>query len=204
LGWWFNLNEERLVCELKAGNYSVFREIVELFKNRVFGMAYKFTNNYDEAQDLSQEIFLKIYKEIGGFRFESKFSTWVYRISINTCIDWKRKNTKVKTFSTSIVNDDDKAIELDIRDDNPLPDETCIISENQREVHELVYGLPDKYKTVIIMYHFNNMSYQDISAAINVPERTVETRLYRARRLMKDELIKLNERGGYKWNAKKS
>lgn len=204
MGWWYHLNEERIVCELKAGNYTVFREIVELFKNRVFGMAYKFTNNYDEAQDLSQDIFLKIYKEIGSFRFESKLSTWIYRISINTCLDWKRKNSKVKILSTSIVNDDDEAIELDIKDDNPLPDEAFIQSENQREVHELVSELPDKYKTVIIMYHFNNMSYQDISSALNIPERTVETRLYRARRLMKDELTKLNERGGYNWNAKKS
>lgn len=198
------MNEERIVCELKAGNYTVFKEIVELFKNRVFGMAYKFTNNYEEAQDLSQEIFLKIYKEIGGFRFESKLSTWIYRISINTCLDWKRKNSKVKILSTSIINNDDEAVELDIKDDNPLPDEAFIQSENQREVHELVYKLPDKYKTVIIMYHFNNMSYQDISTALNIPERTVETRLYRARRLLKDELTKLNERCGYKWNAKKS
>ncbi|WIV11393.1 sigma-70 family RNA polymerase sigma factor [Proteiniborus sp. MB09-C3] len=198
------MNEERIVCELKAGNYTVFKEIVELFKNRIFGMAYKFTNNYDEAQDLSQEIFLKVYKEISGFRFESKLSTWIYRISINTCLDWKRKNSKVKILSTSIINDDDETIDIDIRDDNPLPDEAFIRSENQREVHKLVHGLPDKYKTVIIMYHFNSMSYQDISTALNVPERTVETRLYRARRLLKDELTKLNDRGGYKWNAKKS
>lgn len=197
------MNEERIVCELKEGNYSVFMEIIELFKNRVFGMAYKFTNSYDEAQDLSQEIFLKIYKEIGGFRFESKLSTWIYRISINTCLDWKRKNNKVKILSTSILNDDDEIVEIDIKDDNPIPEEAYIRSENQREVHELVYGLPDKYKTVIIMYHFNNMSYQDISTALDVPERTVETRLYRARRLLKEELTKLSDRGGYKWNAKK-
>ncbi len=197
------MNEERIVCELKNGNYTVFKEIIDLFKNRVFGMAYKFTNNYDEAQDLSQEIFLKIYKEIGGFRFESKLSTWIYRISINTCLDWKRKNSKVKILSTNVLNDDDETIDIDIKDDGPLPDELFIRSESQREVHELIYGLPDKYKAVIIMYHFNNMSYQDISTALDIPERTVETRLYRARRLLKDELIKLSDRSGYKWNAKK-
>lgn len=198
------MNEERIVCELKAGNYSIFKEIIELFKNRVYGMAYKFTNNYDEAQDLSQEIFLKIYKEIGGFRFESKLSTWIYRISINTCLDWKRKNNKVKILSTSILNDNDEIVDVEIKDDKPLPEEAIIRSENQEEVHELVYRLPDKYKTVIIMYHFNNMSYQDISTALNIPERTVETRLYRARRLLKDELTKLSDRSGYEWNAKKS
>ncbi len=197
------MNEERIVCELKNGNYTVFKEIIDLFKNRVFGMAYKFTNDYDEAQDLSQEIFLKIYKEIGGFRFESKLSTWIYRISINTCLDWKRKNSKVKMLSTNVLNDDDETIDIDIKDDGLLPDELFIRSESQREVHELVYELPDKYKSVIIMYHFNNMSYQDISTALDIPERTVETRLYRARRLLKDELIKLSDRSGYKWNVKK-
>lgn len=198
------MNEERIVCELKAGNYMVFREIIELFKNRVFGMAYKFTNDYDEAQDLSQEIFLKIYKEIERFRFESKLSTWIYRISINTCLDWKRKHSKIKILSTSISNDDSEIVEIDIKDDNPLPEEAIIHSENQKEIHELICGLPDKYKTVIIMYHFNNMSYQDISITLNVPERTVETRLYRARRLLKDEITKLSDgRSGYRWNAKK-
>lgn len=195
------MNEERIICELKAGNYTVFTEIIELFKNRIFGMAYKFTNDYNEAQDLSQDIFLKIYKEISSFRFESKLSTWIYRVAMNTCLDWKRKNIKIKNLSTNITNDENEIIEVDIKDESPLPDEICIQSESQREIHKLISDLPDIYKTVIIMYHFNNMSYEEISTALGLPERTVETRLYRARRLLREELSKLKERSEYKWNV---
>ena len=71
-----------------------------------------------------------------------------------------------------------------------MPDEIILEDEKQRQIHELIYELSDKYKTVLIMYHFNDMSYQDISKALNLPERTVETRLYRARRMLKDKLTK--------------
>lgn len=166
-------------------------------------MAYKFTNDYNEAQDLSQEIFLKIYKEIGSFRFESKLSTWIYRVSMNTCLDWKRKNSKIKNLSTNIVNHEDEIVEIELKDESSLPEDIYIQSESQREIHQLVLGLPDIYKTVIIMYHFNNMSYEEISKTLSLSERTVETRLYRARRLLKEEFTKLKDRSGYKWNATK-
>lgn len=200
----FKLNEEQIVSELKNGNKAVFVHIVDLFKNKVFGMTYKFTNNYDESQDLSQEIFLKIYKEIDKFRFESKLSTWVYRISLNACLDWKRKNCKIVNINISSIGSDSKNdSSFEIRDNGPLPEDMIITNENQREIHELVYKLPDNYKSVIIMYHFNNMSYQEIALALNIPERTVETRLYRARRILKEEVLKLSDRSEYKWTVKK-
>ena len=198
------MNEDQIVSELKKGNTSIFVNIVDLFKNRVFGMTYKFTNDYDESQDLSQEIFLKIYKEIGNFRFESKLSTWIYRISLNACLDWKRKNCKVTNINISSIGSEEKNdSSFEIRDNNPLPEDMIITNESQKEIHELVYNLPDKYKSVIIMYHFNSMSYQEIAFALEIPERTVETRLYRARRILKEEIIKLSDRSGYKWTVKK-
>ncbi|MGF7060757.1 RNA polymerase sigma factor [Brassicibacter mesophilus] len=198
------MNEDQIVSELKNGNKAIFPYIVDLFKNRVFGMTYKFTNDYDESQDLSQEIFLKIYKEIGKFRFESKLSTWIYRISLNACLDWKRKNSKIININISSISSESKNdSSFEIRDNSPLPEDMIISNENQREVHELVYKLPDNYKSVIIMYHFNNMSYQEIAFALDIPERTVETRLYRARRMLKEEVIKLSDRSGYKWTVKK-
>jgi len=198
------LNEEQIISELKKGNKDVFVHIVELFKNRVFGMAFKFTNDYAETQDLSQDIFLKIYKQVGKFRFESKLSTWVYRVALNTCIDWKRRNIKTKNINISeIGNNDGNNSTYEIRDRNPLPEEMILTDENNREIHELVYNLPDKYKSVIIMYHFNNMSYQEMAFALDLPERTIETRLYRARKILKEEILKLSNRSGCKWTAKK-
>lgn len=189
------MNEEKIIKQLKSGDYSNYDKLVDSYKNRVFGMAYKFTNDYDEAQDLAQEVFLKIYRQIKNFREESKLSTWIYRISVNTCLDWKKKKERIKSINfSSMVNEENKDQTIDIKDESMLPDEIILQDEDQKQVHELIYQLSDKYKTVLIMYHFNEMSYQDISKALNIPERTVETRLYRARRMLKDKISKASSK----------
>lgn len=184
--------EEKIVKQLKSGDFSNYDKIVESYKNRVFGMAYKFTNDYNETQDLAQEVFLKIYRQIKNFREESKLSTWIYRISINTCLDWKKKKNRLKSINFSnMVNEENKDQNIDIKDESMLPDEIIIKGEDQKQVHKLIYELSNKYKTVLIMYHFNEMSYKDIATALNIPQRTVETRLYRARRTLKDKISKM-------------
>lgn len=185
------MNEEEIVKQLKSGNYTNYDKIVDLYKNRVFGMAYKFTGDYDESQDLAQEVFLKIYRQIKNFREESKLSTWIYRISVNTCLDWKKKKERMKSINFSnMVNEENKDQIIDIKDESLSPDKIVLQDEDQKQVHKLIYELSDKYKTVLIMYHFNEMSYQDIARALDIPERTVETRLYRARRMLKDKMSK--------------
>ena len=185
--------EEKIIKQLKNGDFSNYDKIVDSYKNRVFGMAYKFTNDYDETQDLAQEVFLKIYRQIKNFRGDSKLSTWIYRISVNTCLDWKKKKMRIKSINFSnMVNEENKDQTIGIKDDSPLPDEIILQDEDQRIVHDLIYELSDKYKTVLIMYHFNEMSYEDIAKALNVPQRTVETRLYRARRMLKDKISKIS------------
>ncbi|EOD00937.1 RNA polymerase sigma factor [Caldisalinibacter kiritimatiensis] len=198
------MNEEQIINEIKKGNIDLFQKIVDKYKNKIFSMAYKFTNDYNEAQDLSQEIFLKIYNRIDSFRYDSKFSTWIYSISMNTCLDWKRKRKKMKVIIFSSMDKENKfTLEENIRDEEVLPDEKVIGREMDREVHKIIYELPNIYKTVIIMYHFNNMSYSEISSHLNIPAKTVETRLYRGRRILRDKLSKAEGGGVSIWSAKK-
>ena len=185
------MSEEEIIKQLKSGNYSNYDKIVDLYKNRVFGMAYKFTSDYDESQDLAQEIFLKIYRQIKNFRGESKLSTWIYRISVNTCLDWKKKKEKMKSINFSnMVNVENRDQIIDIKDESMSPDRVVLQDEDQKQIHKMIYELSDKYKTVLIMYHFNDMTYQDIAKVLDIPERTVETRLYRARRMLKEKISK--------------
>lgn len=189
--------EEKIVRQLQSGDFSNYDKIVNSYKNRIFGMAYKFTNDYDETQDLAQEVFLKVYRQVKNFRGDSKLSTWIYRISVNTCLDWKKRKNRLKSINfSSMVNEENKDQTIDIKDESMLPDEVILKGEDQKQVHKLIYELSDKYKTVLIMYHFNEMSYSDIASALNIPQRTVETRLYRARRMLKDKISKLTSEAG--------
>lgn len=183
------MNEDKIVEELNRGNTEAFRALVEEYKDRVFSCAYKFTGDYVEAQDLSQEIFLKIYKNIGSFNGQSKLSTWIYRVSTNMCIDWKRKNKNVLELKVENFFKNDKESKSD------LPEDHIIKKEDRVKIQSKIQRLPDIYKETLILFHFHGMSYRDISKELKISEKTVETRLYRGRRLLKKHLIEYSVGG---------
>lgn len=197
------MNENDIIIEVQKGKTENFSMLVDMYKNKVFALAYKFTNDYNEAQDLSQEIFIKVFKHIHGFRFECSFSTWIYKIATNKCIDYRRKN-KIGALSFNEEYNNKIALDNESKSVDKSPEEIIITDEGHREVHKIIHDLPDIYKTVVVMYHINESSYKEIAQTLDIPEKTVETRLYRARRLLKEKLIKANMGGEIGWNVKKS
>ncbi|MTI68211.1 MAG: sigma-70 family RNA polymerase sigma factor [Firmicutes bacterium] len=195
------MNDEYLVKEIQRGNSKVFSQLVDNYKNRIYAMAYKFTKDYQETQDLSQEIFIKIYNQIDKFKFKSKVSTWIYRVATNTCLDWKKKKRPNVIEWENMTTGENEAFNDNIQRDLPL--EKLLKEEYQDRIHNIISNMKDMYKTVIIMYHFNEMSYSEIANVLDVPRKTVETRLYRARRNLKDELKKEKLGGGDEWIVKK-
>lgn len=163
----------------------MFNEVVANYSASVYSIAYRYTNDHGHAEDLTQEIFLKIYKNLSKFKKDSKLSTWIYRIAVNTCIDWCRKNSKVHFVDSEVLSTTESALNVE---------EKIIKEEQHLLVHNIVYSLPEIYKTIIILYHFNNLSYKEISSILDISEKTIETRLYRARRKIKEAL--LHENGG--------
>jgi RNA polymerase sigma-70 factor (ECF subfamily) len=197
------VNENDIIIEVQKGKTENFSMLVDMYKNKVFALAYKFTNDYNEAQDLSQEIFIKVFKHIHGFRFECSFSTWIYKIATNKCIDYRRKN-KIGALSFNEEYNNKITLDNESKSVDKSPEEIIITDEGHREVHKIIHDLPDIYKTVVVMYHINESSYKEIAQTLDIPEKTVETRLYRARRLLKERLIKANMGGEIGWNVKKS
>ncbi|MCT4542702.1 MAG: RNA polymerase sigma factor [Vallitalea sp.] len=176
--------DENYIEQLKRQDQIAFRQLVTEYQSYFLTMAYKFTNNYSDAEDLSQEIFIKVYNSLPRFKGHSKLSTWLYKIAMNTCLDWKRK-TKINLHS--IIHVLDKSVE-DMRNKHTT-EEIIVYKENQQIIHKAVFGLKDKYKSIVILYHFNQLSYKEISYIMDIPIKTVETRLYRARKQIKDKLI---------------
>lgn len=161
-----------------------FRQLVEDYQSRFLTMAYKYTNNYTEAEDLCQEIFIRVYRALPTFQKNSKLSTWLYKVAVNRCLDWKRKT---KSGLLQMMNISELMAKAPT---DRSAEDRVIYREKQQYIHEVVYSLKDKYKTIIILYHFNELSYKEISDILEIPVKTIETRLYRARKQIKERLMR--------------
>lgn len=193
------LQDEDVIKLVLNGQIDAYSILIDRYKNMIFDMCHKYTYDYNEAQDLSQEIFLKTYRKLDSFKRASKFSTWLYRIAVNICIDWTRGSKKHKSV---VLMGDEEYMEK-IPSAGPMPEDIAAEDEKREFVKKTVMGLPEKYRTVIILYNYQNLSVSEISGVLKVPLKTVETRLYRAKKLLKDKLLKPYGGGEYSWNAVK-
>lgn len=159
-----------------------FADLVSRYQDPVYGMALRFVRGKDEAEDIAQEAFLRAYRGLEGFKGDSAFSTWLYRITWNLCADWLRRNRKPGRASLAI---DDAA---DLADDRVDLEQGLLAEEEKRKVREALDGLDEKYRSVLVLLYYQRMSYEQIAAVLEVPMKTVETRLYRARKLLRASL----------------
>lgn len=170
------LDESKVLGSLKSGDEKSFIEIVDQYKKRVISLCYSYTKDFQEAEDLSQEVFISFYNSIGNFRGDCSISTYIYKITVSKGLDYKRKKS-IKGFLTGLLNfGRDEFNDIDER--NYIRD--CILS------------LPEELKTPIVMYYYVGLSQKEISEVLNVPVKTVEGRIYRARQKLKVEF----EKGG--------
>lgn len=185
------MRDEELVLYIVKGKTELFSVIIDRYQSKVLSTAYNYTHDNEEAQDLTQEIFIKLYNNLQSYKSKASFSTWLYRIAVNRCIDWTRKK-KLHTVSTIYDSSDDEIDIYDtITDSGGSPEEAFIKQENKVYIRKVVEDLPEIYKTVIILYYFEDFSPQEISDIIDIPKRTIETRLYRGKNLLKLRLEEL-------------
>ncbi|MFY9176062.1 MAG: sigma-70 family RNA polymerase sigma factor [Caldicoprobacterales bacterium] len=187
--------ESQLVEKSMDGDLDAFEELVLLFDKKIYNYCLRMTNNYSDAEDLAQEVFLKVYRNLKNFRKDSKFSTWIYRIAYNTCIDNYRKK-RLKLLSLSKIDDDQQ--EIDIPSPEPLPEEQVISSEKYRLIKECIADLKPRYKSAIILRDIQNYSYKEIAEILDIPIGTVKSDINRGRALLrkalKSRLIEYGER----------
>jgi RNA polymerase sigma factor (sigma-70 family) len=168
------------------GDSELYSEIIDRYSSKVYSTAYSYTHSQEEAKDLVQEILIKTYNNLKSFKADSKFSTWLYRVAVNTCIDWSRKR-KSKAVMTVMSFEDTDIFEI-ITTDAEGPEELLLRQENVEVVRNAVGDLPEIYKTVLILYYFEELQVQEICNILDVPRKTIETRLYRAKKILKSIL----------------
>ena len=167
-----------LINQFKAGDLGGFEMLVKKYQNRAINIAYALNHNVANAQDIAQEVFLKIYNNIGSFRGQSKFSSWFYRIVVNTSYDFLRRNR-----NKNISIDDESCPEI-------ADSRKCEDSLAKELVKEVLEKVPFEYRSAIVLKEIEGLSYQEIADTLKISIGTVESRIFRARKMMKDILVK--------------
>jgi RNA polymerase sigma factor (sigma-70 family) len=183
------LTDEQLLQDLLRGNQKAYKLLVDTYKNMVLNTVLGFIQNVDDAEDITQNVFIRFFETIGSFRQQCKLSTWIYRISVNESLDFIRSKNRKKRWAviTSLFGNDNELLHQAGHNDHP-----GVIAENKEKaaiLFKAINKLPDKQKTAFILQKTQDCSQQKIAEIMQLSEGAVESLLTRAKANLKKQLI---------------
>lgn len=181
--------ERELVSRARAGDTAAFEQLMLDNQDRVYTLCLRMTGNREDALDLAQETFLNAWRGLSSFQGNSSFSTWVYRLASNACIDFLRKRKRRQQGESPHSLDDEEAPLPEPADPRGSPEEELERRELRRAVERGLQALPDHHRQVLIMRELSGMSYQEIGAVLDLDLGTVKSRIARARLALKKFLV---------------
>ncbi len=184
-------NDTVLAIRAAEGDVSAFETLVRKYERFVSTCVYRIVQNTHDTMDVSQEVFLKMYKGISSFKAESSFSSWLYMIARNCAYDFLRKQ-KGTSISLDSTDEDGKTIDVADTSRKSNPEDTYISNEKHLLVWKAINSLSEEHKEILVMRDISGMSYEDISKILNLEQGTVKSRLFRARESLRKNLEKEN------------
>jgi RNA polymerase sigma-70 factor (ECF subfamily) len=179
-------NEREIIEKCRSGDKNAFEILVKHYEKKVYNMTYRMLGNKEDALDVSQEVFIKIYKSIRSFKGESSFSTWLYRLVTNTCLDEIRKRKGKKLYSIDKpVETEFGEVNRDLIDDSNGPEEQACKMEIQEIVQKAICQLPEEQRIIIILRDIQGFSYKEMAEILQCSMGTVKSRLNRGRLALK-------------------
>lgn len=184
--------EQYWVRQAKGGDERAFEQLVTAYEKKVYNLAYRTCLSEQDAMDITQEVFLRVFRSIGRFREDASFSTWIYRITANLCVDHARREGRHRAAFTRVETEDGDLFELEIPDTDPTPEEWQMIREQHREIERAIASLSPEHSQMVMLRDVNGLSYDEIAEILDLSAGTVKSRLARARAKMADFLRKGN------------
>lgn len=182
------LEDRELVAAILDGEQERFAELVERYERRLINYVYRMIRNYEDAHDLAQEIFIKVYMALDRYDPKYQFSTWIFRIAQNAAIDQIRKKTLPEESLTKADRDSGGERQMQIEADVVSPYRAVFNVEMAGAIESAVNELPDDYRELIELRHFAELSYDEIAEVKHLPLGTVKNKLFRARNMLKEQL----------------
>jgi RNA polymerase sigma-70 factor (ECF subfamily) len=187
-------DEKRIVERCKRGDKSAFNDLILRYEKQVYNLAFRLTGNYDDANDVASDAFIRVFNSIGKFRGDSAFSTWLYRIVTNVFLDTRKKRLAHPHASLEeFLEGEEGNLVRQIEDTGPGPEDEIQKMERHEALQAAINKLPEFQRVIVVLYHIQELPYEDISVILNMPLGTVKSRLNRARRALKEILLQQRE-----------
>lgn len=183
------IDENKWLKKAAAGDADAFEQLVLQYQTAVYNLCLRMTGNPEDAADMTQESFLKAWRNMDSFQGNSAFSTWLYRLASNTCLDHLRLKKRRPQLSLVMEDSDGEEQELDVPDQTASPEEQVIASEEQAILNEALQSLEEQPRQILILRAVHELSYTEISQVLDIPEGTVKSRLARAREQLRKKIL---------------
>ncbi len=178
----------QLINDALLGDQKAFSAIVKRYREQIYHFILKMVKDGAQAEDLTQETFIKAFRALASFNSQYAFSTWLYKIAANNCIDYFRKKRLATTSIDTPIQAKDGQLHRDFPDHQEGPESQLISKERTNEIKVAIDTLPEKYRQAIILRHSQDKSYEEIAEKLNLPLGTVKVRIFRAREMLKGKL----------------
>jgi RNA polymerase sigma-70 factor (ECF subfamily) len=180
------MSDEELVARSREGDLDSFNQLVLRWERPIYALAYRVIGREEDARDVAQETFLRAFRALGGFKGQAKFSSWLYRITLNLCRDWIRRQRRTPVAQAP------EGVDLIELASEATPSETIedLVSrrEMSRAVARAMAGLPEEQRTAIILKEYHGLTFQEIADLLDCPLSTVKTRLYQGLTVLRRQL----------------
>jgi RNA polymerase sigma factor (sigma-70 family) len=173
-----------LVSRAKDGDQKAYAELMQRYKDSIYFMALKMVNNKDDAMDLTVDTFGKAFEKLDKYKPDFAFSTWLFRIATNNCIDFIRKKRLNVVSLHTLSEEDIEEKQMQVRAEGLNPEESSIKKQESEKLKSIIEQLPLRYRKLIILRYYDELSYEEIAKQLNIPLGTVKAQLFRARDLM--------------------
>lgn len=183
--------DQALIQRILHGELDLFRELINRYQRLVSHIVFRMVTNQEDREELCHEVFIKVYQNLSKFQFKSKLSTWIGKIAYNSSINHLRKE-KIQLYQdleSPEQKNDSCDFEESIYSDDKSPDHLSEQKDRIRQIGKLVDSLPEHYKSILTMYHMDELSYKEIAEITELPEGTVKSHLFRARNILKDKIV---------------
>ncbi len=188
------MDEQTLIQKAQSGDPYAFEKLIENHQKQIFSIAYRIAGNPEDASDMAQEVLVKVFKNLKHFKGNSKFSTWLYRVATNTCLDEQKKLRRHTSYSLDAeLETEEGSMATEIPDTALTPEEALEQRSLQKVVQDGIAKLNDEHKKVLILRDMQGFSYEEIAGILQCSEGTVKSRINRARANLKKILLKNKE-----------